>query len=62
MIKVVFPQNNEEKDLMESIELGEWQPVKNIRIARHALAIDEKRSDFIPAIWQLRPDLDLKQV
>ncbi|GAB3477153.1 DUF2235 domain-containing protein [Marinomonas epiphytica] len=34
----------------------------NIRIARHALAIDEKRADFEPTIWQPRPGIDLKQV
>jgi len=34
----------------------------NIAIARHALAIDELRTDFEPTIWQLRPGVDLKQV
>ena len=28
--KAFKPIDQEEKDLMESIELGEWQPVKNI--------------------------------
>lgn len=34
----------------------------NIRVARHALAIDEHRKDFKPTIWQPRKNLDLKQV
>jgi uncharacterized protein (DUF2235 family) len=34
----------------------------NIAIARHALAIDEKREDFKPTIWTPRPGVDLKQV
>ncbi len=34
----------------------------NVRIARHALAIDELRSDFEPTIWQPRENLDLEQV
>jgi uncharacterized protein (DUF2235 family) len=34
----------------------------NIATARHALAIDELRSDFEPTVWQPRPGLDLQQV
>ncbi|MFO7895603.1 MAG: DUF2235 domain-containing protein [Candidatus Cloacimonadales bacterium] len=34
----------------------------NVEITRHALAIDEKRQDFEPTIWQTRPGVDLKQV
>lgn len=34
----------------------------NVRIARHALAIDELRSDFEPTVWLPRDNLDLKQV
>ncbi len=34
----------------------------NVAIARHALAIDEKREDFIPTLWTPRPSVDLKQV
>lgn len=33
----------------------------NVRIARHALAIDETRIDFEPTLWQPRPNLDLEQ-
>jgi uncharacterized protein (DUF2235 family) len=35
---------------------------KNIRIARHALAIDEHRKDFEPTIWLPRQNMDLKQM
>jgi uncharacterized protein (DUF2235 family) len=34
----------------------------NVVIARHALAIDEQRSDFEPTIWKPQPGTDLKQV
>jgi uncharacterized protein (DUF2235 family) len=34
----------------------------NVGIARHALAIDERRSDFEPTLWTPRPSLDLQQV
>ncbi|UHQ54164.1 DUF2235 domain-containing protein [Microbulbifer sp. YPW16] len=34
----------------------------NVQIARHALAIDEKREDFMPTVWTPRPGVDLKQV
>lgn len=34
----------------------------NINIARHALAIDEKREDFEPTFWQFQEGVDLKQV
>src|SRR5690554_2395692 len=34
----------------------------NVDIARHAMAIDEVRSDFEPTIWNPREKLDLKQV
>ena len=32
-----------------------------IKVARHAMAIDELRSDFEPTIWEPRPGIDLKQ-
>jgi uncharacterized protein (DUF2235 family) len=35
---------------------------RNVEIARHAMAIDEHRSDFEPTIWQHRPNMDMKQV
>ncbi len=34
----------------------------NIEFARHALAIDEQRSDFEPTVWQPREGLDIEQV
>ncbi|MBU2862880.1 DUF2235 domain-containing protein [Reinekea marina] len=34
----------------------------NIKVARHALALDEQRDDFAPTLWQPRPSVDLKQV
>ena len=34
----------------------------NLRIARHALAIDERRHDFMPTTLRPRRNLDLKQV
>jgi uncharacterized protein (DUF2235 family) len=34
----------------------------NVSIARHALAIDEKREDFEPTVWVAKPGVDLKQV
>jgi uncharacterized protein (DUF2235 family) len=34
----------------------------NVEIARHAMAVDEMRSDFEPTIWEPRPGLSLKQV
>lgn len=34
----------------------------NVKFARHALAIDERREDFEPTIWTSRPGVDLKQV
>ncbi|MDQ2069596.1 DUF2235 domain-containing protein [Natronospira bacteriovora] len=34
----------------------------NVRVARHALAIDETREDFEPTLWEPRQGLDLRQV
>ena len=34
----------------------------NVRVARHALAIDERREDFAPTLWRRRDGVDLKQV
>lgn len=34
----------------------------NVRIARHALAIDELRSDFEPTIWTPQENMDVQQV
>jgi uncharacterized protein (DUF2235 family) len=35
---------------------------KNVSIARHALAIDEHRSDFEPTVWIPQQDMDIQQV
>ncbi|MBF9002508.1 DUF2235 domain-containing protein [Vibrio nitrifigilis] len=34
----------------------------NVRIARHALSIDEQREDFEPTLWLPREGVDLKQI
>jgi uncharacterized protein (DUF2235 family) len=34
----------------------------NVKVARHALALDEKRRDFEPTIWRTKRVQDLKQV
>ncbi|MEA2120250.1 DUF2235 domain-containing protein [Halovibrio sp. HP20-50] len=34
----------------------------NVAVARHAMAIDERREDFTPTVWTPRPGVDLKQV
>ena len=34
----------------------------NVATARHALAIDERRQDFEPTLWQPRDGVDLKQI
>ncbi len=38
------------------------EPSKIIRHARHAVAIDENRQDFEPALWTEKPGIDLLQV
>jgi uncharacterized protein (DUF2235 family) len=45
------------KDEFYDTKLG-----SNVRIARHALAIDERREDFEPTLWRPREGLDLEQV
>ena len=46
----------EDKDEFYDTKIG-----KNVRIARHAMAIDEHRKDFEPTIWRHRQNMDLKQ-
>lgn len=46
-----------DKHLFYDRELG-----RNIKIARHALSLDEKRKDFEPTIWEPKEGTDLKQV
>ncbi len=45
------------KDEFYDTKLG-----SNVRIARHALAIDERREDFQPTLWIPRDGLDLEQM
>lgn len=47
----------EREDEFHDTKLG-----SNVRVARHALAVDENRSDFEPTVWTPRDGLDLKQV
>jgi len=56
-IPVSFLGLFDDKDEFYDTKIG-----KNVRIARHALAIDEHREDFIPTLWSPRENMDLKQV
>lgn len=47
----------DQKDEFYDTKLG-----SNVRIARHALAIDERREDFEPTLWEPREGLDLQQM
>lgn len=47
----------DDKDEFYDTKIG-----SNVRIARHAMAIDEFRADFEPTVWFPRENLDLKQV
>ena len=47
----------DEKHLFHDVGLG-----GNVSVARHALAIDEKRADFKPTLWDPRDSVDLLQV
>lgn len=47
----------EERDLFYDHEMG-----SNLEIARHAVAIDERRDDFAPTLWVPKESIDLKQV
>ena len=56
-IPVSFLGFLEEKDEFYDTKIG-----SNVRIARHALAIDEHRVDFKPTIWAPKENMDMKQV
>ena len=56
-IPVSFLGLMERKDEFYDTKIG-----PNVRFARHALAIDEQRTDFEPTVWNPRDNLDLKQV
>lgn len=47
----------EERDLFFDAELG-----SNIKVARHAVAIDEQRADFQPTLWHPKDSVDMAQV
>ncbi|MGL5468118.1 MAG: DUF2235 domain-containing protein, partial [Shewanella sp.] len=47
----------DDKDEFYDTKIG-----RNVRVARHALAIDEHRRDFEPTIWQVRDNMDMQQV
>ncbi len=47
----------DDKDEFYDTKIG-----KNVRIARHAMAIDEHRSDFEPTIWHPKENMDMQQV
>jgi len=56
-IPVSFLGLFDDKDEFYDTKIG-----SNVHIARHAMAIDEHRSDFLPTIWMPRDTMDLKQV
>jgi uncharacterized protein (DUF2235 family) len=47
----------DDKDEFYDTKIG-----SNVRIARHALAVDEHRKDFEPTIWAPKDNMDMKQV
>jgi uncharacterized protein (DUF2235 family) len=47
----------DEKDLFYDHELG-----SNVRVARHAVSLDERRGDFEPTLWTKKEAVDIKQV
>lgn len=46
----------DDKDEFYDTKIG-----SNVKVARHAMAIDEHRSDFEPTIWEEKPTMDLVQ-
>lgn len=56
-IPISFLGMFEDSDEFYDTKLG-----SNVSIARHALAIDEQRSDFAPTIWAPKQGIDIKQV
>jgi uncharacterized protein (DUF2235 family) len=47
----------DDKDEFYDTKIG-----SNVRIARHAIAIDEHRSDFEPTVWHPKNTMDMQQV
>lgn len=56
-IPLTFLGMMERKDEFYDTKIG-----GNVRFARHAMAIDEQRTDFEPTIWELPQGVDMKQV
>lgn len=53
----IFKELNENKYSFHNDKIG-----PNVKVARHALSIDELRKPFKPTIWKERAGVDLKQV
>ncbi|MEZ5558166.1 MAG: DUF2235 domain-containing protein [Pseudomonadales bacterium] len=47
----------DERDLFFDTEIG-----SNVRVARHAVSIDEQRADFEPTLWGPKEAVDIRQV
>ena len=47
----------DQNDLFYDVEIG-----TNVEVARHAVAIDEKREDFEPTLWSAKEAVSIKQV
>lgn len=47
----------EDRDEFYDTKLG-----RNVKVGRHAMAIDEQRTDFEPTIWEVRSGIDIRQV
>lgn len=47
----------DDKDEFYDTKIG-----RNVQVARHAMAVDERRVDFLPTVWQPREGMDLQQV
>ena len=47
----------DERDLFFDHDIG-----SNVKVARHAVSIDERRADFTPTLWGAKEAVDLRQV
>ena len=47
----------DDKDEFYDTKIG-----SNVSVARHAMAIDEHRSDFVPTVWKPKVSVNMKQV
>ena len=46
----------------EAIPFHDVKASSIIRCARHAVAIDERRVDYVPTLWEPKPGMDIQQV